>query len=210
MPDPVGQGIACRWEHTRDIHLCNVFPGTGRLLLNRALRDWPLGFKEFPDRIASDGVCANGGVRASAGRPDVSFLIGHRGENREPLLLAVLATIAGQTGVSFECIVVEQDDRMRVGARLPRWVRYVHTPLPTPGMLFCRSWAFNVAAKEARGGILVCHDNDLLVPAAYASEYAFRLGSSVDVANLKRFIFGLTDFTRMLQGLPPRRPARRG
>ena len=24
------------------------------------------------------------------------------------------------------------------------------------------------------------------------------------------FIFGLTDFTRMLQGLPPRRPARRG
>jgi len=33
---------------------------------------------------------------------------------------------------------------------LPDWVRYIHTPLPNKDMLYSRSWAFNVAAQEAK------------------------------------------------------------
>src|SRR5689334_12546650 len=84
-------GVRCEWRFTRDLHISNVFPSTGRALLRRSLREWPI---EFADE------------RVTSGEPRVTFVIGHRGEARLPLLLATIATIAAQS-IPIECIVVE-------------------------------------------------------------------------------------------------------
>jgi GT2 family glycosyltransferase len=58
-------------------------------------------------------------------------------------------------------------------------------------MPYCRAWAFNVAAKQARSPVLVLHDNDMLVPADYASQLLQRVQEGWEVVNLKRFVFYL-------------------
>ena len=174
---PDGRGVRCEWENTRELHLCNVFPFAGRRLLAAALREHPIRLAEAPD-IAVCGEAA----------PDVSFLIGHRGAERLPLLRLVLKSIAAQRGVRFECIVAEQDVSPQVKTALPDWVRYAHRPV-APGTPFSRSQAFNAAAGLARGKLLVLHDNDLLVPANYAAEAARIAAQGYEGINHKRFIF---------------------
>jgi GT2 family glycosyltransferase len=51
----------------------------------------------------------------------------------------------------------------------------------------------NVGARAARGKVLVFHDNDMLVPQAYASELWARAQEGYEIINLKRFIFYLTE-----------------
>src|SRR5207244_3682036 len=147
---PDGRGVACEWKWTSDLHVTKVFPFFGSRLLARAMRQWPVAFADS--------------VRKSRGDAQVSFVIGHRGAERIPHLLATLATIAAQERVRCECIVVEQSSVSEVRDHLPQWVRYVHTPLPVAGMPYCRSWAFNVGARVAAGQMLVLQDNDILVP----------------------------------------------
>lgn len=172
-----GRGAACQWQWTSDLHAPKIFPSLGRRLMKRALDDWPIRFAKAP--------------AAAVGEVQVSFIIGHRGLERIPHLLATLATIAAQQGANCECIVVEQSEHSQVAARLPAWVRYVHTPLPVPDMPYCRAWTLNVGAREARGKLLVFHDNDILVPAAYAAELWARFAAGYEIVNLKRFIFYL-------------------
>jgi len=124
--------------------------------------------------------------------PEVSFVIGHRGVTRMPHLLATLGSIAAQVGVSIECIVVEQDTESRLADQLPDWVRLIHTPSPAAEMPYCRSWAFNIGAKHARGELLILHDNDLLVPVDYAAASMAKVRSGYEVVNLKRFLFYLS------------------
>lgn len=189
LPGPDRIGAACGWEFTRTLHLCDLFPRTGRRLLYRALRDWPIGFSAAPDHVTSGGVCANGETSPGDAFPEVSFLIGHRGVERVPQLLLTLKSIAVQASVRFECIVVEQDVTPQTRSHLPDWVRYVHDPIGDPHTPYCRSRAFNAGAASARGRLLVLHDNDLLVPDRYA-ESAWKLaGDGYEVINLKRFIF---------------------
>lgn len=174
-----GRGIACNWQWTSDLHAPKVFPVLGIRLMARCLRDWPIEFAAAP---AQNG-----------GEVQLSFVIGHRGRERVPLLLSTLATVAAQRGVTCECIVVEQSVQSEIAQLLPPWVRYVHTPLPIPGMPYCRSWALNVGARAARGKVLVFHDNDTLIPQDYASELWARSQEGYEVINLKRFIFYLTE-----------------
>ena len=115
--DPAGRGVACEWEFTRSLHLCDVFPWTARRLLAAALREWPVRLSEAP-------------IPAPA--PEVSFIIGHRGPERLPHLLWALKSIAAQTGVPCECLVVEQDVAPRIRDHLPEWARYVHDPIGDP------------------------------------------------------------------------------
>lgn len=177
-----GRGVRCDWENTRELHLCNVFPSAGRRLLAAALREHPIRLAEAPD-VAACGKAA----------PEVSFLIGHRGAERLPLLRLVLKSIAAQRGVRFECIVAEQDVSPLVKTSLPDWVRYVHCPVAA-GTPFSRSQAFNAAAGLARGKILVLHDNDLLAPADYAAEAARIAAQGFEGINHKRFIFYFPEF----------------
>jgi hypothetical protein len=147
--------------------------------MEQAIGEWPIAFVNTPGEASGDF--------------QVSFVIGHRGTQRVPHLLATLATIAAQRSVRCECIVVEQSVQSEVRDLLPAWVRYVHTALPVIDMPYCRSWAFNVGARVARGKVLVFHDNDMLTPEAYAAEVWNRYEEGYEVINAKRFIFYLTE-----------------
>ncbi len=175
---PDGRGVACDWRFTSDLHVAHVFPTLGRALMRRALRDWPI---RFADTLAS-----------APGAVDVTFVIGHRGLERLPSLLAVLRTVAAQEGARVECVLVEQAPQPDARQALPGWVRHVHTPPPPDELRYSRSWAFNVGARLARGNLLVFHDGDILVPAGYARALLDVQAGGAQVIDLKRFLFELS------------------
>ncbi len=169
-------GVRCDWPGTSELHLSNVYPILGRQLMRRA-------FKDHPIKLLTQ--------QSLTREPEVSFIIGHRGLQRLEHLLLTLQSIAGQEGVSVECIVVEQSREAEVECHLPSWVRYIHTPIPDPETPYCRSWAFNVGAREARSAYLILHDNDMLVPRDYSAQLLDRFKKGFNAINLKRFIFYL-------------------
>jgi GT2 family glycosyltransferase len=173
------RGVQCRWRFGSDLHIGKVFPSTAARLMRRALKRWPVTFRDAPSPMS--------------GPPRVSFLIGHRGTERLPHLLATLRNVAAQSGVAFECIVVEQSITAEIEQFLPSWVRYIHTPLPRPDLPYCRAWAFNVAARHALSDILVMQDNDVLIPERYAFEAVARVDEGWSFVDLKRFLFYLDD-----------------
>lgn len=175
--NPNGPGVACDWQYASELDVARAFPAAGRLLLRRALRDFPVVFSAAP--------------RAVREQVDVSFVIGHRGLERLPHLLLTLQTIRSQEDVSHECIVVEQSPTPEIDRALPRWVRYIHSPVADATMPYCRSSTLNIGAKLARGALVVFHDNDLLLPTRYASLAMERLRAGFEVMNLKRFTFYL-------------------
>ncbi len=177
IPAPDGRGYRCDWQWTSDLHAPKVFPFLGRRLMKLALVDHPI--RRLPQ------------LENYSGQPVVSFIIGHRGTARLSHLLATLESIAGQQDASVECIVVEQEMESQLGGHLPPRVRHIHTPPPVSDMPYCRSWAFNIGVKQARGNVLVLHDNDMLVPADYAAQALERVKQGYEVLNLKRFIFYL-------------------
>jgi hypothetical protein len=176
-PDSVG--YRCDWQWTSDLYAPKIIPMLGQRLMKRALANHPIRRTASADNVEDV-------------QPQVTFLIGHRGMSRLPHLLATLQSIAAQNGAVVECIVIEQDTVSQLGPLLPAWVRLVHTPPPAPDMPYCRSWTFNVGAQHARAGVLVLHDNDMLVPVDYAASILDRVRRGYDVVNLKRFIFYLT------------------
>ena len=181
MTTPAQNAVACDWQWTSDLHVAKVFPLFGARLMRRALADWPFVFADAPaSSSCGDAI-------------QISFVIGHRGSARIAHLLSTLATIAAQRGVICECIVVEQSAVAEVRELLPKWVRYIHTPPPVADMPYCRSWTLNVGARLARGALLVLHDNDMLVPRAYAAELWARYQEGNKAINLKRFIFYLSE-----------------
>ncbi len=188
--DPKTGGARCEWIYTSDLHLCAVYPFTARWLLQKTTAEWPI---ESAERPATDGT------------PRVSFVIGHRGEARAPLLLATLASIAAQREVPIECIVVEQSTRPFIQSRLPEWVRYLHTPIASDDLPYNRSHAFNAGAAMAGAPLLVLHDNDFLVPSFYARELARRHDDGNEIIDLKRFMFFLGRDDDFVPGVTPER-----
>jgi hypothetical protein len=176
------RGARCEWLYTSELHVANVYPSAGRMLMRRVFRDWPIVQRDAPERLPES--------------PVVSFIIGHRGLPRLPNLLATLRSIAGQSGVDVECIVIEQSAEREVEQALPSWVRYVHTPVARD-FDYCRSATFNVAARIARGSVLIAHDNDMLVPARYAAEIYARVQEGAQFVDPKRFIFYLDERERL-------------
>lgn len=172
-----GRAVRCEWQWSSTLHYCNVFPRSADRLMRRALAEWPV-------------VRAN--EAPAVGAPDVSFVIGHRGTARLPLLLETVRSIAGQQGASVECIVVEQSVAPDARAALPAWVRYVHTPIASNDEPYGRSAAFNEGVRHARGRVLILHDNDMIVPAAYAAETVRQVNGGFEAVDLKRFVFYLT------------------
>lgn len=176
---PTGEGYRCDWQWCSDLHAPKIMPSLGLRLLKRALADHPI------ESAAQ--------LRQSVVSPDITFIIGHRGTSRLPHLLATLRSIAAQRDVALECIVVEQDVEAQLLGHLPGWVRHIHTPPPASSMPYCRSWAFNIGANQAKGQVLVLHDNDMLVPVDYASQVLDRIRCGFEVVNLKRFVFYLAE-----------------
>ena len=176
--EPTSSGVRCNWEYTSDLHIANVFPILGHQLLRRAFIDHPVVFQTE--------------LESSKGNPEITFIVGHRGLDRLPQLLATLQTICGQRDVAVECIVVEQSATPEIKDFLPKWVRYAHVPLPDAAAPYCRGRAFNVGASLAHANMLVLHDNDLLIPSDYAAEIKKRFREEFEVINVKRFIFYLS------------------
>ena len=172
-----GRGARADWEFTSELHIANLFPSTGPWLMRRTLQDWPISFREAP--------------LTSNQPPVVSFVIGHRGMERLPHLLATLRSIAAQRDIPIECIVVEQSMEREIEVSLPSWVRYVHTPVSHAEYPYNRSWTLNAGADAADGELLVLHDNDMLVPERYAAEAVSRMRAGSRFIDLKRFIFYL-------------------
>lgn len=173
-----GEGVKCDWVWTTDLYLPKLFPIVGKWLVSRALNNYPIRFADVPSDLSA--------------MPEVSFLIGHRGLERLPLLLMTLKSIAAQTNCHFECIVVEQDNERLIQDKIPDWVKYLHTPLPEKEMPYSRSWAFNVAARAAKSNCMIFHDNDMLVPHEYAYQLLKYHKKGYEFINLKRFIFYYT------------------
>ncbi len=170
-------GYRCEWRWTSELHATRVVPALGRWLLRRALADRPIGFADAPAETAQ--------------APDVTFVIGHRGTERSPLLGLTLMSIAAQRGAAVEAVVVEQAPG-RSEVVLPAWVRHVVTPMPV-GAAYNRAWAFNVGARVARGSVIVLHDGDMLAPADYARCILEHVRAGSEVVELKRFIFYLSE-----------------
>ena len=174
--NPDGIGVVCNWRWTSDLYLPKVFPIFGKWLFKSAFSTYPYRFSKQDDL-------------AIPAKPDISFLIGHRGLERLPLLMKTIESLAGQEDCSVECIVVEQDTVSRIEDQLPKWVKYVFLADKNKKSAYCRSRLFNVAAKLARSEFYVFHDNDMVVPACYAKEILSHYRKGFDVVNLKRFIF---------------------
>jgi hypothetical protein len=170
-------GARCEWRFTSDIHVAAVYRSAARLLMQRALA-------EFPIHFARD-------LRIT-GEPLVSFVIGHRGNQRLPLLLKTLETIAAQD-LAVECIVVEQSAEAILPPVLPKWVRYIHTRISSDDLPYNRSATLNAGAREARGGLLVLHDNDFLIPFHYASALHRVHSEGWEFIDLKRLMFYLSE-----------------
>lgn len=180
IPNPKGLGYDCDWRWTSDLTLAREFPSAGRGLLAAALADEPVRLAEA-------------GAPSGASAPDVSFVIGHRGAARLPLLQATLRSLLAQEGCSTEVLVVEQSQDPLLPDRLPADVRLVPQRPPQPGMAYSRSWAFNAGAREAKGCLLVFHDNDILAPTHYAAELLRLAAEGFEAFRLQRFVFYLDD-----------------
>jgi hypothetical protein len=178
LPAPLGSGYQCDWKWSSDLHAPSVAPFLGRMLMTRAFEEYPLNLADEPSRTLT-----------SSGMPDISFIIGHRGMGRLPQLRLTLQSIAAQEGVPFECLVVEQSPAPEIQPYLPAWVRYLHDP--SANAPYNRARTFNVGHAHARGSLLVLHDNDMAVPAAYTKNLWDKFSRGYEVVNLKRFMFYL-------------------
>jgi GT2 family glycosyltransferase len=179
LRSPDGPGVICDWPWSSDLHGAKVFPALGSKLLRRCLEDWPIDFARQ--------------ARQSSGPIEVSFIVGHRGVDRLPHLLATIQTLLAQREVSCEIVVVEQDDEARVRESLPEGVRHIHVRPPVIGMPYSRSWSFNVGARAACGRVLVFHDNDIAAPEAYAQELLRLSERGFAAMRLHRFLFSLSE-----------------
>jgi hypothetical protein len=175
-----GPGVQCNWRWSSELHAPKVFPLWGCRLMNRALENYPINVECTIE------------PRQSVEEPDVTFIIGHRGIERMPLLQLTLKSIANQQGVNWECIVVEESFEKTIEDKLPSWVKYRHLETESADQPYNRARTFNEGAKLASGRLLVFHDNDMLVPVSYAAELLIQSEAGYQVINLKRFIFYLT------------------
>ena len=171
-------GVMCHWPWTSELHLANIIPMTARHLFKQNIQYAPIGLDPSGAAIGD--------------APQLSFIIGHRGLERLPLLINTLHSIAAQGNCVIECIVVEQSSTPTIENELPEWVRFYHQEVPE-NQPYSRSMAFNFGAQKARAEYIILHDNDLLVPSCYASQHLSWHQQGYMFVNLKRFIFYLSE-----------------
>ena len=175
IPAIEGAGVCMLGDFTSTLRVANQFP----VLSNRLFKKACL---RYPFTLSGDfELCSS---------PDLSFIIGHRGNDKVNHLKAVIRSIAGQTNQSIECIVIEQSANPDLENQLPAWVRYYHQQV-SESDLYNRASAFNFGAGKAKAETLILHDNDLLIPECYVDMNLNWLSKGYDLVNLKRYIFGL-------------------
>ncbi len=174
-PDYIGYEPC--WDGPTALRISQRLPRLSERILQSALHEWPIGF------------CANRQDNFS-GAPDVSFIVGHRGETRLPHLLRTIETLFAQEECDCEIVVVEQDAQPLIADRLPPGVRYLFDPCNADAP-YNRSRSFNIGARNSRGRVVVLHDNDLLAPTRYAAELVRLADAGYEAMKIYRFIFYL-------------------
>ena len=173
-PDRHGLSVDGSWS--KGIHACTVFPSLGKLLMSRALQQWPIRLADHPQET---------------GPAWVTVVIPHRGKEREAQLRLCLASFLAQRGAAVECIVVEQSPSPELGP-LPEGVRHIHLCDPLNPEPWRKSWAYNVGVAAASSDLVICHDGDILVPESYAAELLQRFSDPwLEVLHPQRFLFYL-------------------
>jgi len=176
--NPDGPGLRCQWKWGTDLHGCQVVPAWGRKLMHLALRIWPIRFADEP--------LSDSGAR-------ISFLFAHRGRERLSQLKQTLRSVLAQSGVQVECIVADLSPEP-VCESLPEAVRVLRVPAAAESDDWHKAWAFNLAARQASGDILVFQDGDVCVPDQYGRELVSTLWDrGYDVASIQRFLFYLDE-----------------
>lgn len=171
---PDGLGYVCLWPYTSKLDIAEVLPRVGKRVLQETLRD-------------NKYVCSNS-VNTKKETIEVSVIIGHRGLERLPHLQATLQSVAAQLETSIECIVVEQDITPKIKQNLPEWVHYIFQRSEDGGSGYNRSRAFNYGVRQARGKVVVLHDNDMLMPETYCKEVVCIAQKGYEAMNIKRFV----------------------
>jgi hypothetical protein len=161
---------------SKSLHACTVFPVLGRLLMARALQEWPIQLADHP---------------VESGPPLLSVVIPHRGRQREDQLRCCLASFLAQREASVEIIVVEQSATRELGP-LPAGVRHIHLPHPSDPQPWRKSWAYNAGVAAASCDLVICHDGDILGPERYCAELLRRFDDPwLEVLHPQRFLFYL-------------------
>lgn len=169
----------CGWEDSSELTVSRVFPSVGKRLLSHCLEQWPIELNFNPDRVISN-------------KPAVSVIIAVGGKARMPQFQLTLASLRGQRHAAFEIIVVEQSPRACFEHLIPEDVRYLHTSLPGNDAQFNKSWALNCGVRLAVSDLLMIHDADYVVPAAYISA-SEKLAKASNGVRPSRFIFYLNE-----------------
>jgi hypothetical protein len=196
--NPSGPGVRCDWQWGSELHACKVLPALGQGLMQRALCDWPIRFAPSPQSISG---------------PKISFLFAQGGYDRLPQLQQTLRSVFAQTGVRIECIVADMSPEP-IEAELPLGVKYIRVEAGHLPAGWYKAWAFNSAARQAAGDVLVFQDGDVCVPTGYGAELARTvLDEGYDVASIQRFLFYLDEASTQMtywEGAIPAgiRPAR--
>lgn len=193
---PGDLGYVCLWPHTSKLHAPLIIPYLGKQLMKICTSKSSFQMQES---------------RHEDLEITISILIGHRGIDRLPLLLSTLRSVAAQTGVGLECIVIEQDKEPLIREYLPEWVRHLFLETKTSSKVYNRSAAFNHGGRHARGKILLLHDNDMLIPNTYCRDIVNLVSHGYEAINTKRYIFYLTrshseQITKSLNEIPIKAP----
>jgi hypothetical protein len=186
---PDGLGVQCEWRWTSELHAPQIIKRWGKKIVEASLQDFPISLEAVKEN------------HQFSEQPHVSFIIGHRGMERLPLLQATLKTLANQDGANCETIVVEESVENELERNLPRSIRYFHLKIASRNQPYNRARTFNAGAKLARSKLLVFHDNDLLVPRNYTHDLLQKMSAGYEVINLKRFIYYLSELqtSKLLQ-----------
>ena len=175
---PISNSYACLWPYTSRLKVIEEWPYIGNYLLRRVVRDNEFKFADYRD---------------TSDTSDISIIIGHRGLERIDLLLTTIKSLAAQREARIECIVVEQDSIIRIQSYLPEWVRYIFQRTDGGKGNYNRSAAFNLGARSAQGGVLLLHDNDMIVPTSYCYDILKLIEEGYQALNTKRFVFYLSE-----------------
>jgi len=174
---PGNKGYVCLWPYTSRLHAPKIIPYLGKRLLRICVRKSTFLMKEHRDNDLSI---------------QVSVLIGHRGLERLPHLLATIKSFAAQSKIGLECIVIEQDRQSLIKEYLPCWIKHIFLKTETNSSSYNRSAGFNYGARYARGSIFILHDNDMLVPTTYCRDMVDIAEKGYNAINTKRFVFYLS------------------
>ncbi len=170
-------GLRCDWEWGSALHAAGVLPALARRIMHAALAEWPIEFANIP-RVVADA-------------PKISFIFAHAGRERLPQLVHTIRSVYAQRDVACEVVVVDQTPTPLLPA-LPMPMTYRHLVKEAGAPAWQKTLAYNVGARLARGSILVFHDGDVCVPAAYGRELVDCMDRrGFAAASLQRFLFYL-------------------